>query len=106
MPGDIIVLHMCTINENYMMYGSRDMECDKQNLFFHFGPYFALLPPYNPENQNFEKLKKKTKKKPGDIIILHKYTKNHDHMLYFSCNTTRDRCNYFSFWAFFALLPL
>ena len=63
MPGDIIVLHMCTINENYMMYGSRDMECDKQNLFFHFGPYFALLPPYNPENQNFEKLKKKTKKK-------------------------------------------
>ena len=21
-PGDIIILHMCTINENHMMYGS------------------------------------------------------------------------------------
>ena len=25
--GDIIVLHMCTINDNPMMYGSWDMEC-------------------------------------------------------------------------------
>ena len=22
MPGDIIILHMCTINENHMIYGS------------------------------------------------------------------------------------
>ena len=22
MPGDIIILHMCAINENHMMYGS------------------------------------------------------------------------------------
>ena len=22
LPGDIIILHMCTINENHMMYGS------------------------------------------------------------------------------------
>ena len=50
-PGDIIILHMCTISSNHMMYG-------------HFGPFFALLPPpYNPEHQNFEK---KTKT-PGDI---------------------------------------
>ena len=30
--GDIIILHMCTINENHMMYGSWDMECDRQNV--------------------------------------------------------------------------
>ena len=24
-PGDIIILHMCAINENHMMYGSWDM---------------------------------------------------------------------------------
>ena len=30
--------------------------------------------------QNFEKMKKTS----GDIIILHKCTKNHDHMLYCS----------------------
>ena len=48
------------------------------NIFCHFGPFFALLPPLplppflpnNPENQNFEKLKKAT----GAIIILHKCT--------------------------------
>ena len=41
-PGDIIILYMCTINENHMMYGSWDMECDWQtflpfwNVFCHF----------------------------------------------------------------------
>ena len=49
-------------------------------IFCHFGQFFAYLPPKNPKNQNFEKIKKA----PGDIIILHKCTKNHDHMLYFS----------------------
>ena len=44
----------------------------------HFGPFFA--PPKDPENQNFEK----KKEKPGDIIILHKCSKNHAHMLYCS----------------------
>ena len=40
-------------------------------IFCHFGPYFALLPlltPNDPENQNFEKKKKKM---PGDIILLY-----------------------------------
>ena len=35
----------------------------------------------------------------GDIIILHKCTKNNDHMLYCSWDIMRGRCNsYFSFW--------
>ena len=59
------------------------MEHDRISCYF--GPFFALLstpPPLNPENQNFEKMRKKThkkpkpknkikKKQPGDIIILH-----------------------------------
>ena len=44
----------------------------------HFGLFFALLPPNSPKKQNFEK----TKKKPGDIIILHMCTKNYDQMTY------------------------
>ena len=44
-------------------------------VIIHIGLFFALLPPQQPE---------KMKKKPGDIIILHKCIKNHDHMLYFS----------------------
>ena len=27
--GDIIILHLFTINDNHMMYSSRDMECDE-----------------------------------------------------------------------------
>ena len=43
-PGDIIILHMCTINDNHMMYGSWDMKRDRQNflsfwtVFCHFAP--------------------------------------------------------------------
>ena len=31
-PGDIITLHMCTINDNQMIYASGDMECNGQNV--------------------------------------------------------------------------
>ena len=41
------------------------------------------------------------KKIPGDIIILHKCTKNYDQMMYSSWDMVCDRCNYFSFWAIF-----
>ena len=43
--GDIITLHMCTINANHMMYGSLDMEGVTDRISCHFGPFFALLPP-------------------------------------------------------------
>ena len=39
----IIILHICTINGNHMMYASLDMECNRQN-FCHFGQFFAFLP--------------------------------------------------------------
>ena len=65
----------------------------------HFLPFY---PPNNPKNQNFEKMETTT----GDIIILHKCTKNHDHMLYNSLDMACNRCNcYFSFWTIIALLP-
>ena len=79
-----------------MMYGSWDIEHDR--IFCHFGKFFAHLPPKNPKNQNFEKMRKM----PGDAIILHKCTKNYDHMVYCSWDMVLDRCNcYFSFWAIF-----
>ena len=42
-PGDIIISHMCNINDYHMTYGSWDMEHDGQN-FLSFRPSFALLP--------------------------------------------------------------
>ena len=54
--------------------------------------FFVILtvfsPPTNLKNQNFEKMKKM----PWDII-LHKCTKNQDHMLYCSWYMALDRCN-------------
>ena len=66
-------------------------------IFCHFGPFF----PFYPLATRKIKMIKKWKKTPGDII-LHKCTKNHDHMLYCSWYMAYDRCNcYFSFWATF-----
>ena len=35
-PGDIVILHMCTVNENHMIYGSWDIKHDTE-FFCHFG---------------------------------------------------------------------
>ena len=60
-----------------MLYGSWDMECDRQNfLSFWTGFFPPFYPCNNPKNHNFEKMKKT----PRDIIILHMCTiiDNHD----------------------------
>ena len=49
-PGYIIILHMCIINDNHIIYGSWDDKCDWQFLSFY--------PTNNPNNQNFERMKK------------------------------------------------
>ena len=49
-------------------------------IFCHSGPFFALLPPMDPENQILGKMNTT----PGDIIILHIYTINDNHMMYSS----------------------
>ena len=57
--GDTIILHISTINDNHIMYGSGDMEGDRHNFFDildHFVPFYP--PPMVPENQGFEKMKK------------------------------------------------
>ena len=122
--GDIILLHICTMNDNHMMYGSWDMKCDWQNLLsfwtilspfmpqqpekskfwtekntmdviviFHFGLFLPFYPLNFPEKWNFKKMKKAT----GDIIILHRCTKNHDHMVYCSWDMVCNGCNCYFF---------
>ena len=43
--GDIIILHMCTKNHNHMMYGSRDMECDRHNFLSLWTVFCPFTPP-------------------------------------------------------------
>ena len=48
----------------------------RQTVFLDY--FLPFYPPNNPENLNFEKLKKSS----GDIVILHKCTINDNHMMY------------------------
>ena len=75
--GGIIILHRCTINDNHMMYGSRDTQHNR--IFCHFGPFFAFLSLQQPKKS---KLKKKKKTISGDIIILHMYTTDDNQIMY------------------------
>ena len=49
-------------------------------IFCHIGHFFPFYPCNSPKNENFQKIDKT----PGDMIILHIGTKNHDHMLHSS----------------------
>ena len=89
------------LSDGHMMYGSWNMERDRQ--FCHFGPYFSFYDPNNRKNQNFEKKRKKREKKR----ILHKCTK-----IIIICHTVpkiwrlTDVIFIFHFGLFFALLSL
>ena len=45
---------MCTINDDYMVYGSRDMELDRQN-FLSFGAIFCPFTPLMTQKINILK---------------------------------------------------
>ena len=57
-PGDII-LHKCTINDNHMINGSWDINCNRQIFFGRLGPFFALLPPLTAQKIKISKKWKK-----------------------------------------------
>ena len=93
-PGDII-LHMCTINGNHMMYGFWDMKRDRQ-IFLSFWTVFCPFYPHNnPKNQNLEKLKKP----PRNITILHMCTINDNHVMCGSWDIEHKGQIFLSSWA-------
>ena len=53
MPGDIIILHMCTINENHLMYGSSDVKPERQNFLSFWTIFCPFTPLTTQKNQNF-----------------------------------------------------
>ena len=62
---------------------------------------WAIFCPFTPITARKKKNSKKMKK-PGDIIILHKCSTNHDDSLYRSWDMTCDWCNcYLWFWTIF-----
>ena len=70
-PGDIIILHMCTIW--FLSYGAQQTE-----YFVILAHFLPINPTNNQKDQNFEKMKYT----PGDITILHLCNTNDDHTMY------------------------
>ena len=100
--GDIIIIHKCSKNHDYMLHCSWDMVYDGCNCYV---PFFGYFYPFNPSTAQIMRISEKWKK-IGDIIILHKFSKNHDHMLHCSWDMVHDGCNcYVPFLAIFTLLP-
>ena len=93
-----MLLHMCSINEDHMMYSSWNIRHDKQSFFVILGHFLFFNLPNNLKNQTFEKMKKK----PTDIIILHLHTTNDDHMMHGFWDMEHDRQNLLSFWTIFS----
>ena len=60
------------------------------NCYFSF---WAIFCPFTPLTAQKIKISKKWKRTHGDIIILHKFTKNYDYRLYYFWNMARDGCN-------------
>ena len=65
--------------------------------YFSFWATFCPFTPLTAWKKKFLKMKKTH----GDIIILHKYPKNYNQMMYSSWDMVHSGCNYFWFWAIF-----
>ena len=84
-PGDTIILHLCTTNDDHIMYGSWDMERERQIFLSCWTCFWPFTPPPSP------KFWKKMKKMLRNIVIIRKRTINDNHMMYSSWDMKRDR---------------
>ena len=50
---DITILHLFTINDNHMIYGSWDIECNRQN----FLSFWTVFCPFTPPPLSTQKIK-------------------------------------------------
>ena len=79
MPEDIIILHKCTKNHDHMLYCSWNTAHDGCKCYFSF---WAIFCPFTAPKMKVSQKKKRKKKTPGDVIILHMCTKNYDQVMY------------------------
>ena len=75
---DIIILHMCSINDNHMIYWFLKYRAQQMEFFVILGRFLPFYPINNLKNQNFEKMKQTSE----DIIILHLCIRHDNRMMY------------------------
>ena len=99
---DVITLHMCTKNQNHMMYASQVMEYNRHNFLSFWVTLCHFIPLLTPKI----KISNKCKKNPGDIVLSHMCNINEDHMMCGSWDKKAQRTEFFChFGPFFALWP-
>ena len=98
MHGDII-LHMCTINKNQMIYGSWDIEHDRQ-IFLSFWTIFC---PFNPQQPKISKFWKNEKNTWRYYHFTHVYHKWQSYDVWFLRYEKCERQNFLSFSTIFCL---
>ena len=102
-PWGITILHMFTLNENHMMYGSWDSECNEQNFLLHWTVFCPFTPLTTWEIKTLEKWKK--------LQEISSFYTNVPKIMIICYTVPRIRCVtdiIFIFYVglFFALLPL
>ena len=95
MSWAIILLQMCTLNQDHMIYGSWNIRCQRYN-FLLFWPFFALSSPWQPRKSKFWKTEKYTLRYYHFTHVFHKWL-----MMYGSWDMKRNRQNFLSFWTVF-----
>ena len=74
--GDNIILHICNINDNHMIYGSWEVEHNRHN-FCHSGPFFAIFPAYGTRKSKLWRNEQHTWRYYHFINVYHKW-QSHD----------------------------
>ena len=94
-PGDVIIWHKCTKNNDHMLYCSWDIVCNEYNCYFSFWAIFCTFTSLTAQNI-------KIKKKWGKQLEISSFYNSAPNILYCSWDMVRNECNcYFSFWAIF-----
>ena len=93
-PRDIILLQMCTINKDHMMYVFWDIKCNGQ-IFCHFGPFFALY-PLTWKIKIWKKWKKSL-----NILLFYTCVPKMTIMMYGSWDMEPDKLIFLSLWTIF-----
>ena len=95
--------HFTHVYQKPHIWGTVSERRSETNFFVILGWFLPFTsPPNNPENQNYEKMKKKTF---GDVIILDLCNKKHDQVIMLTQIWSVTNIIFCHFRPFFALLP-
>ena len=105
MPGDIIILHLCSKSLNDMIYSSWDIECERLILVIigHLLPFYVPPPPFS-KNQKIKIPKKWKENCRRYHHFTHMYQKTQSlEVQFLRYGRYRDRHNFLKTWAVFCL---